>query len=74
MEEEYDPERIIMQITKAKKWNQGNFSPPPEGHWSKTRRGERELHNWDYEFARDAVDGYERHLRYVLDHLDAKKI
>ncbi|KAL3769267.1 hypothetical protein ACHAW5_002283 [Stephanodiscus triporus] len=68
--EEYDPEKIIDQIFIAAKWNQGRFPQKIDGRFRNRKNSDRK---WDYEFVRLTFDDYERHLRYVLAHLNAKR-
>jgi len=49
----YDPQAAVDDIFTASRWNQG-LGPGGE---------------WDPAFVRGALDGYERHLRYVLHRL-----
>mmetsp|Transcript_3717 Transcript_3717/g.8419 ORF Transcript_3717/g.8419 Transcript_3717/m.8419 type:complete len:803 (+) Transcript_3717:139-2547(+) len=70
-QEEYDPEEIIKQIHLAAKFDQGKLP----GQSNSNIRGNRR-HNqrkWDHELVRKTVDDYERHLQYVLSHLQSSK-
>lgn len=64
--EEYDPRHAIEQIKKASIWNQGRNPGEPNSNIPNRKSTERK---WDYMFVRSAVDLYERHLQYVLNHL-----
>ena len=68
--EEYDPGQIIDQIFIAAKWNQGRVH---QKSFSRVRNRKNHDRKWDYEFVRLTFDDYERHLRYVLAHLKAKR-
>ncbi|KAL9185458.1 hypothetical protein ACHAXT_003235 [Thalassiosira profunda] len=77
-EDEYDPADIVSRIQLAAKWNQGRDRG--QHHSNLRGRGKRGLHHrkhearkWDYEFVRGTLDDYERHLRYVLAHLKARR-
>jgi len=69
--EEYNPEQIIEQVFKAAKWNQA-VQPSSSQKQSKGKDSNGK-NQWDYEFVRQTLDDYERHLRYVLVHLKTKK-
>lgn len=69
--DEYNPEQIIEQVFKAAKWNQAvQTSSSQTQSKGKDSNGKNQ---WDYEFVRETLDDYERHLRYVLVHLQTKK-
>eukprot|EP00956_Cyclotella_meneghiniana_P003466 scaffold4216_cov45-Cyclotella_meneghiniana.AAC.5 len=65
-QEEYDPRYAVEQIKKASIWNQGRNPGEPNSNIPNRKSAERK---WDYMFVRSAVDLYERHLQYVLSHL-----
>jgi len=65
-EEEYDPQQVVSDIQLASRFNQGQSPDFPN---RKINRNDR---HWDYEFVRSAVDNYQRHLQYVLAHLQKK--
>ena len=69
--EEYNPEQIIDQVFKAAKWNQAvQSSVSQKQSKGKDSNGKNQ---WDYEFVRQTLDDYERHLRYVLVQLKTSK-
>lgn len=63
-EEQYDPGTIVNQVYKAASWNQGAGF---------THNRKHNAQNWDHEFVNSTVDDYERHLQYVLNHLNSKR-
>ena len=63
---EYDPKFIADQIHKMAGYNQGRKIGQTNSNIKNRKRFERK---WDYESVRLALDDYERHLQYVLDHL-----
>eukprot|EP00584_Thalassiosira_punctigera_P009595 CAMPEP_0172547404 /NCGR_PEP_ID=MMETSP1067-20121228/16948_1 /TAXON_ID=265564 ORGANISM="Thalassiosira punctigera, Strain Tpunct2005C2" /NCGR_SAMPLE_ID=MMETSP1067 /ASSEMBLY_ACC=CAM_ASM_000444 /LENGTH=758 /DNA_ID=CAMNT_0013334489 /DNA_START=33 /DNA_END=2309 /DNA_ORIENTATION=+ len=69
-QEEYDPREIADRIHQAAKFDQGRLHGQPRSNIRDRTHGERK---WDYDSVRRAVDDYERHLRYVLSHLEFKK-
>ncbi len=64
--EEYNPKYISEQIHKMAGYNQGRKIGQLHSNIKNRKRFERK---WDYESVRLALDDYERHLQYVLDHL-----
>jgi pentatricopeptide repeat protein len=65
-EAEYDPKATVKQIHKASAWDQGKTLGERNSNIPNRKVKERK---WDYEFVRSAVDLYERHLQYVVNHL-----
>jgi pentatricopeptide repeat protein len=68
--EEYDPGQIIDQIFIAAKWNQGRNPQKSDARFRSRKNKDRK---WDYKFVRLTFDDYERHLRYIFDHLKTKR-
>eukprot|EP00804_Cyclotella_cryptica_P009629 CCRYP_006301-RC/>CCRYP_006301-RC protein AED:0.25 eAED:0.25 QI:156/1/1/1/0.75/0.6/5/1622/800 len=68
-ESDYDPRHVVEQIKLASGWNQGRIPGQLNSSLSNRKFKERK---WDYDFVRSAVDLYERHLHYVLNHLNSK--
>ena len=64
--EEYNPKYISDQIHKMAAYNQGRKIGQSQSNIKNRKRFERK---WDYESVRLSLDDYERHLQYVLDHL-----
>ncbi|KAL7437077.1 hypothetical protein ACHAXM_007138 [Skeletonema potamos] len=64
--EEYNPKYISDQIHKMAGYNQGRKIGQSHSNIKSRKRFERK---WDYESVRLALDDYERHLQYVLHHL-----
>eukprot|EP00986_Skeletonema_menzelii_P003720 scaffold1185_cov143-Skeletonema_menzelii.AAC.14 len=64
--EEYNPKFISEQIHKMAGYNQGRKIGQAHSNIKNRKRFERK---WDFESVRLALDDYERHLQYVLDHL-----
>lgn len=64
--EEYNPKLISEQIHKMAAYNQGRKIGQANSNIKNRKRFERK---WDFESVRLALDDYERHLQYVLDHL-----
>eukprot|EP00559_Dactyliosolen_fragilissimus_P000978 CAMPEP_0184857658 /NCGR_PEP_ID=MMETSP0580-20130426/2807_1 /TAXON_ID=1118495 /ORGANISM="Dactyliosolen fragilissimus" /LENGTH=702 /DNA_ID=CAMNT_0027353377 /DNA_START=345 /DNA_END=2453 /DNA_ORIENTATION=+ len=60
--EEYDPQRTRKDILLAAKYNQGRKSVDDKNSSSQ----------WDPDFAARAVNAYELHLRYILDHIQSQ--
>jgi len=65
--EEYNPKYISDQIHIMAGYNQGRMRGQSNSNIKNRKRYERK---WDYESVRLALDDYERHLQYVLDHLE----
>jgi len=61
-EDEFDPAGVMSRVRKASGWNQGRRDAE-----NRNKFGGK----WDHGFVRDAVDDYERHLKYVLKHVEA---
>jgi len=64
--EEYNPKFMSDQIHKMAGYNQGRKIGQTHSNIKNRKRFERK---WDFESVRLALDDYERHLQYVLDHL-----
>ena len=71
-QEEYDPKNAVTQIQLASRWNQGRL-PGQTNSKIRYRYSNYKERKWDYRFVQSAVDEYERHLQYVLDHLKSIK-
>ena len=61
-EDEFDPAGVMSRVRKASGWNQGRRDAENSNKFGR---------KWDHGFVRNAVDDYERHLKYVLKHVEA---
>ncbi|KAL3779302.1 hypothetical protein ACHAWO_006847 [Cyclotella atomus] len=69
-EEEYDPRYVVSHIKRAHLWNQGKLPNEPNSKHRNRKHSERK---WDYEYVRSTLDLYERHLQYILSHLQSSR-